>query len=280
MKSWNERILILCKTYPSPSSKYAETSCVAGMTENGDLIRLFPVPFRLIGDEQQFKKWQWINARIAKAPADHRPESHKVYVDTVTVEGNPIPSAKQWKERRPHLERLRILEDFGAAEVERSVDRGPTLALVRPKRVLGLDITPAANPTWSDEELAKLLAHQEQAGLFDDTDAKAIRTLRKLPYDFHYRYVCDSGGGEQEYRHKIADWEAGALFWTCRAKYGAAWEAPFRAKLETNLPQADLVFLMGTIHRFPDKWLIVSLIYPPRRPLPDGLPDQGLLFPL
>ncbi|EJJ27751.1 hypothetical protein [Rhizobium sp. CF142] len=29
------RILILCKTYPSPSGKYAETTCVAGMDENG-----------------------------------------------------------------------------------------------------------------------------------------------------------------------------------------------------------------------------------------------------
>jgi hypothetical protein len=24
------------------------------------------------------------------------------------------------------------------------------------------------------------------------------------------------------------------------------------------------MFLMGTIHRFPDQWLIVSLIYPPK----------------
>ncbi|MGR9449202.1 hypothetical protein [Rhizobium leguminosarum] len=42
------RILILCKTYPSPSGKYAETTCVAGMDERGKLVRLFPVPFRLI----------------------------------------------------------------------------------------------------------------------------------------------------------------------------------------------------------------------------------------
>ncbi|TWA26380.1 hypothetical protein FB004_103486 [Sinorhizobium medicae] len=46
------RILILCKTYPSPSGKYAETTCVAGMDENSNLVRLFPVPFRLIAEEQ------------------------------------------------------------------------------------------------------------------------------------------------------------------------------------------------------------------------------------
>lgn len=60
------RILILCKTYPSPSAKYTETSCVAGMDEDGNLIRLYPVPFRLITEDQQFAKWQWIEALIEK----------------------------------------------------------------------------------------------------------------------------------------------------------------------------------------------------------------------
>ncbi|ARM15446.1 hypothetical protein Bra5_PC00302 (plasmid) [Rhizobium phaseoli Brasil 5] len=64
------RILILCKTYPSPSGKYAETTCVAGMDEKGNLVRLFPVPFRLIAEEQQFKKWQWIKAKVEKAKKD------------------------------------------------------------------------------------------------------------------------------------------------------------------------------------------------------------------
>jgi hypothetical protein len=57
MHAERKRVLILCKTYPSPSSTYVETSCVAGMDDSGKLIRLFPVPFRLVSDEQQFKKW-------------------------------------------------------------------------------------------------------------------------------------------------------------------------------------------------------------------------------
>lgn len=70
MASFESDILILCKTYPSPSGKHVETSCVAGMRPDGSLIRLFPVPFRLIDGAQQFKKWQWIRARIERAPAD------------------------------------------------------------------------------------------------------------------------------------------------------------------------------------------------------------------
>lgn len=72
------RILILCKTYPSPSAQYSETSCVAGIEEDGKLIRLYPVPFRLIADTAKFKKWQWITAQIEKAKKDHRSESHRI----------------------------------------------------------------------------------------------------------------------------------------------------------------------------------------------------------
>jgi hypothetical protein len=62
MSSFHQDILGLCKTYPSPSGKHVETSCVAGMDPKGRLIRLFPVPFRLIDGAQQFRKWQWISA--------------------------------------------------------------------------------------------------------------------------------------------------------------------------------------------------------------------------
>ena len=102
--------------------------------------------------------------------------------------------------------------------------------------------------------------------------------LKKLPYDFHYRYACAIGDEVREYRHKIADWEAGALYWTCRYRYGRNWGAAFRAKLEQDLPAADLMFLMGTIHRFPDQWLIVSLDLPPK--LPPEPPRQRSLFDL
>jgi len=81
MATRRANILILCKTYPSPSKRYAETSCVAGMEETGRLIRLYPVPFRFLTEEQKFRKWQWINARIEKTRDDHRPESHRIYVD-------------------------------------------------------------------------------------------------------------------------------------------------------------------------------------------------------
>jgi hypothetical protein len=265
MASFESDILILCKTYPSPSGKYIETSCVAGIDRTGKLIRLFPVPFRLIDGAQQFKKWQWVSARIDRAIGDRRPESHKLFVDTVEFNGPPLPTSNAWRVRREALSKLKVFADFADLDADR-IANGTTLGLVRPTRILSLEITAASKPDWTDEEKAKLLQSQHQGGLFDDTDAKALTTLRKLPHDFHYRYECSGDAGIRTYKHKIVDWEAGALYWNCVHGHGDGWENPFRQKLEISLPAADLIFLMGTIHRFPDQWLIVSLIYPPKPP--------------
>ena len=147
MASFKERILILCKTYPSPSAKYAETSCVAGMTSDGRLIRLYPVPFRLVADDQQFKKWQWITARLEKARDDHRPESHRIFVDTIECDAEPLPSGKAgWPIRSELLAKLPLFSDFAAVENAR-IEHGVTLARLRPARIVGLDIKKAENPT-------------------------------------------------------------------------------------------------------------------------------------
>jgi len=84
-----DELLILTKTYPSPSTTYRETTCVAAINRQGQLRRLFPVPYRLLEGEAQFKKWEWINARVRKPEKDHRPESYRIDADSI--------------ERRSHL---------------------------------------------------------------------------------------------------------------------------------------------------------------------------------
>lgn len=259
-----ERILILAKTYPSPSAQYVETSCVAGISQNGAMRRLFPVPFRMIEDGQQFRKWQWIDVRVEKAPKDHRPESHKIYVDTINC-GDVIDTKKAWSGRWEWLEKIPAFDSYDAIEATRLAD-GLSLALLRPKRLIGLEISKARNPDWTDEEREKLFQEQTQGNLFDEVEERRqVKQLRKVPFDFYYRYVYDTPEGEKERKHKIVDWEAGALFWKCRESHGTDWGKPFRAKLEEDLGAKDLMFLMGNQHRFQDQWLIISLVYPPKR---------------
>jgi hypothetical protein len=260
------RILILCKTYPSPSAAHMETSCVAGLDADGNLIRLYPVPFRLITEDQQFSKWQWIEAFIEKTSNDHRPESHKIGVDTIQP-CEIIPASKGWNLRRAILEKLPVYESFAALEQAR-LECNVTLGLLRPSRITALDIKKASSESWTDEELEKLQRLQIQPGLFEQDDVKSsLKRLEKVPYDFHYCYECTAGANSETNRHKIVDWEASQLYRKLRRAHGAAgWEEPFRHKLEVELPSRDLMLLMGTIHRFPHQWLIISLIYPPKQP--------------
>lgn len=134
MKSKVQRVLILCKTYPSPSAKYSETSCVAGMDDSGNLIRLYPVPFRLVSDDRQFKKWQWINVRLEKASKDHRPESHKLYVDTIECDDKPLSTKNLWRDRRVYLDKIQKFNNFDELEDARN-KHGTSLALLKPEKL-------------------------------------------------------------------------------------------------------------------------------------------------
>lgn len=274
MASDHQRILILCKTYPSPSARYVETSCVAGMTDDGRLIRLFPVPFRLVESDQQFKKWQWISARIRRAQDDARPESHRISVDTVEVEGEPLPTRDHWIARREVIKDIPVFDSFDALEASRQAN-GTTLGLVRPSRLLGLEIKAVDSPNWTEAELTKLLQEQQQGNLFDAVeDQRTLNTLKKLPYDFHYRYECQTPEGLKVFKHKLVDWEVGALYWKVHRR--ADWQEAMRHKFVSQFSEWDVMFLMGTIHRFPRQWLIVSVLYPPK--LPETLVRQQTLF--
>ena len=191
-----------------------------------------------------------------------------------------VGTDNNWEERRRWVE-PHVQTDFAEIETRRAqkererVGTGETLAYLRPSRILALEISESRNSDWTEEERAKLVHKQD--GLFDSEELRVKAQLRKLPHDFYYRYECDTAEGTKEYRHKITDWEVGALYWNVRRSHHEKWEAPFRQKLEIEFSAKDLLFLMGTIHRFPDIWLIVGLAYPPKQ-RPAVNPQLGLSF--
>ena len=76
---------MIVKTYPTPSEKYQETVCTAGITESGEWVRLYPIQFRHLKAEQKFKKYTWIEIETKKNPQDLRPESYKVNSDSIKI---------------------------------------------------------------------------------------------------------------------------------------------------------------------------------------------------
>ena len=263
-----ETLLILTKTYPAPSKKHREISCVAALNQKGEMRRLFPLPFRLLGGEQQFQRWEWIRAQVTKAQDDHRPESYKVDIDSIE-RIQRLGTGQGWAERMewivPHFS-----SDFDALEARRQAT-GQTLGFIRPAEFT-LEIKPSESADWTPEEQAKLI----QDGLFDSKEARSRFPLRKMPFDFYYSYTCETPVGQSNHRHKLTDWEVSALYWNCQRDYRKDWEKYFRLRLETDISQnKEIAFLMGTMHRFPDLWLIVGLVYPPK----SAARQQAFLLP-
>src|SRR5271154_4420707 len=71
-----KRALIVVRTYPVPDESGVEASCTAAITDKGEWLRLFPVPWRLLPENQRFRKYQWVDLPVVKATGDPRPESH------------------------------------------------------------------------------------------------------------------------------------------------------------------------------------------------------------
>ena len=249
---------IVAKTCPIPSASYRETVCVAAINRAGEMRRLYPIPFRFIGGDVKFQKWEWIRGVVGSTSKDKRPESRRIDIDQVEKLGELISTKNNWQQRLAWVE-PRLSASFDALE-QRRQDTGETLGFIRPTRLLGLDITPIKDAEWTEKEWINLT----KEGLFDSEEVRTSPPLRKIPFEFRYRYECQTPADTTQHRHMITDWEAGALYWNCVKSHGDAWQAPFRARLETEFAAKDLIFMMGTIHRFPDQWLIISLIYPPK----------------
>ena len=163
-----KKVLILAKTYPSPSAKYIETSCVAGIEESGRMIRLYPVPFRMMGRGQQFSKWQWIEVLTGSAASgDNRPESHRIGLSEDSPKMLSVLKSDQWGERARHLALVPTFDSFAAIKAA-SETQGISLALLKPKRILELLIEKERNPQWTQEEMDKLIHDAGQPDLFSD----------------------------------------------------------------------------------------------------------------
>ena len=259
--TWEDkRVLIVVRTYPVPARKGIEVSCTAGVTDSGQWVRLFPVPYRFLDTDKRFRKYQWIDVSVLKAANDPRPESYKLNADSIRV-GESVSSENQWRARR---KLLRPLVRHSLCEIQRTRSQNgfPTLGLFKPAQIKRLVIEPAKQPDWTLEQ-ADLL---RQTLLFSNNPDQP---LEKVPLDFRYEFTCQD---PQCTGHRMicTDWEMGQSYRVWTKKYGADWEAAFRHRYEKEMIEKfDTHFYVGTLHQYPDVWIIVGLFYPPPITAPD-----------
>lgn len=264
-----ERLLILVKTYPTLSTKYGETVCTAAMRDDGSWVRLYPVPFRRLGETEQYRKYDWLECRIVRNTQDRRPESYRPVDESELQAVAHIGTQDQWRERRQLV--------LGKAKVSDKLDElilgakqnEISLAVFKPAKVIDFIVEKEESRDWDPKKLSAMRAHIDQLSLFDDNEwRKTFRVIPKLPYKFSYRF--DDANGQRS-QLQILDWEIGALFWNClwrdHCQNEQAAIEKVRAKYFDEFVGKDLHFFLGTTLQFhsisPNPWLIIGVFPAP-----------------
>mgnify|MGYP006869350858 CR=1 FL=1 len=263
------RVLITIKTYPSLSEKYDELVCTAGFREDGSMIRIYPVPFRKLDYDRQYKKYQWIEIDLEKRNADFRPESYKpVDIDKAFTISEFIDSGR-WDERRSLV--LSDVYTNMTLLIDKAKDKNDriSLAVLKPRQVLDFIWEPV-NPEWDSVKLDRIRAKALQGNLFGENGEIPFEVVKKLPYKFSYVFTTDD---DKERTLMIEDWELGMLYWNCLEKANGNEEIAcqkVKEKYFNFMMKRDLFFYLGTTLRHhnkaPNPFIIIGVFYPPKLP--------------
>ena len=244
-------------TYPHPSRGYKEIICTAGLTENGEWIRLYPIDYRYLPPFNKFHKYQWIEVELHPKGQknDNRKESRKPRLKTIKMLGEPLSTENNWMLRRQIINKAPIHSINQLRELY-NVDR-TSLGIVKPSKVLDLKVEKVEHE-WKPEWQAMM----KQLHLFEK-----IKPLSKIPYKFSYIYECEDS--IKPHKAMITDWELGVLYLKEVERTGSEETAVanVRNKYLNDICSSRNKTLFFTGTTFPhNSWIVLGVFYPPNAP--------------
>jgi len=254
-----QRVLMVVKTYPTPSSAHGETVCTAGINiDTGQWVRIFPYPFRTAQQYQKFRKYEIFEFDLEKSdPRDKRPESHKLLdIDSARKVAEVMSAGDGWAERMKYLgpTTLPSVQDMINGLHDETTDTfGRSLALIQVQPGSARVTFEEDDREWDAKDSIKLERAKENAeqNLFaTDEQIVAFRQLEKLPFKVRLRF-CDMAGGEHALL--VQDWEIGVLFLNMRDKHGEAIALEkVKYKIENQIFAAnkDTYLILGSVLAF------------------------------
>jgi hypothetical protein len=223
------------KAYPALLSGLEEAVCVAGfrtgILEQPAWARLFPIPFRELDEEQQFRKWQEITVDADPSPRDHRPESLLPRSDSLHA-GRIL----KLSERRQLVDSMPHESMCGVIEQQRL--HGTSLGVVRPRRVIDV-LVEERDPEEVQIQQQRVESAAAQQKLF----GPALTPLEVIPHRFLYRYLCEDPNCGI-HNQGIIDWEISAAYRKWRRQYPVDFVERIRRKWLDELcsPNCDTRF--------------------------------------
>lgn len=266
-----KRVLITAKAYPLPSRSYDELVCTAGITDEGEWIRIYPVPFRFLKDEGKYSKYQWVDINLKKANKDFRPESYSpadTSLDDMAII-ETVDTTKKWRKRKELVLKQgpKVYTSMTELIEDSQESKNVSLATFKPAKFTGFDIEEERD--WS-EGLQKNI---QQHDLFDERGGKGDKDIvQKLPFKFYYKFEDENGKSS---RLMIEDWEIGALYWNClKGADGDELVAIQKVKekyYDTFTKKNDVHLFLGTTlqyhrRRMNNPFVIIGVFYPPIDP--------------
>lgn len=257
-------LLPLVKAYPNLSRQYGEVSCIAGLTKGSDgkpeWIRIYPVPFRELNQDRQFRKYQPIRVTAWKPRDDQRPESRKVDIDSIEVTGPQISTNDEWAARRTLVESA-IVGSMCQLQREEKTHR-TSLRIFRPVEVLDLKFEEVeADPAKG--EMADAWARQ--SNLLDEGERKAQqKALEQIPFKFKYQYRC-ADPSCSTHTQSIVDWEIVQLYREVRSREN--WQDLMKQKWLEEMcgDDKDIALIVGNQRLHRNAFLILGVWWPPKR---------------
>lgn len=287
-----EDVLMIVKAYPTPSRSYGELVCTAGIRlRDMTWIRIYPYPFRLLGQDLRFKKWSVMRMPLAKATGDPRPDSYSL-VDAqkiVKIRDYDLNGDKYWSQRMPFIQATALTSVAELQTTMLSPDKGAWGPSILPVPVEGGSAQVSFKRLgghWSPKEAAKLekARDQLQQNLFVEEDIKQFfQTLNKVPYRVYVSFEDRTG---MRYKLSVLDWEIGALWFKARQSSASDQEAleKIRQKIENQIfdVKRDTYLVLGSMHhRFKKRELLAidAFVWPEKsKSLKPQLLSQPGLF--
>lgn len=267
-----KKILIWGKTRPELSKSYREIVCTGGVFEEDKrLVRLYPVPLRYIDDEKVFRKYQWIEASVAKAPEDVRPESFKIMYDDIEVlEYIPTQNGNWDNRARWIIQPQNIYQSVEELKARWKQDH-TSLGLVKPARVHSVKYQ-----KLSDAERDYFWRNYKQAVAqmdlpLDDLTKRPRKPLTPPDFRFRVRFKCDEPQCDGHIFSPL-DWEIDALYFKLKESghqpYDAATKVVEKIRDQICAPDKDLYFYLGNISTHPQVFTIVGFWWPKKSKQP------------
>ncbi len=260
-----KKILIWGKTYPELSIKNLETVCTGGVTEAGTPVRLYPIPYRYLHGEEQFKLYQWITAKVARNDSDPRVESHRIDYDSIRV-GEAIPSDKHgWSGRAAVMFKndawqFESVDDLQATQKQHKVSIG----VVNPREILEVNLfaRPDEDGLSHRDKLDRLrrivAADLEQKRLFEEYDLPELKGLDFVSNRIRVSWLCHSPICTG-HKMQILDWGTIQL----QRKVGDQ-KALEKVRAACDLEKNEVRFFLSNTHAHQASFSIVGLWYPKR----------------